>query len=84
MRITLTLDDDVLSAAKTLAAQRHETIGAVISDLVWQVLASPPVPILTRNGAPLLPRREDGGPMTLETVNLLRDELLPSEPGFQA
>jgi hypothetical protein len=84
MRITLRLDDDVLSAAKTLAAQRHETIGEVISRLARQALASPPAPVLTRNGIPLLPKREGGGPVTMETVDFLSDEWLPSDTEFQA
>jgi hypothetical protein len=75
MRTTLTLDDDVLSAAKALAAQRNETIGDVISDLVRQALAPSTPPAATRNGVPLLPRRPDGRPVTLEMVNALRDEL---------
>ena len=75
MRTTLTIDDDVLSAAKALAAQRNETIGDVISDLVRQALSPPTPGVSTRNGVPLLPRRQDGGPVTLETVNALRDEL---------
>jgi hypothetical protein len=75
MRTTLTIDDDVLSAAKALAAQRNETIGDVISDLVRQALTPPAPQVSTRNGVPLLPRRTKGGPVTLETVNTLRDDL---------
>ena len=33
MRITLTLDDDVLASARALAAQRGVPIGTIISDL---------------------------------------------------
>lgn len=75
MRTTLTIDDDVLSAAKALAAQRNETIGGVISDLARQALRPAKISASTRNGVPLLPRRSAGGPVTLETVNALRDEL---------
>jgi hypothetical protein len=75
MRTTLTLDDDVLSAAKALAEQRNETIGGVISDLVRQALTPASRQAATRNGVPLLPNCPDGGPVTLETVNALRDEL---------
>lgn len=75
MRTTLTLDDDVLLAAKALAAQRNETIGDVISSLVRQALTPSTPHVATRNGVPLLPRRPDGGPVTLEIVNTLRDEL---------
>ena len=75
MRTTLTLDDDVLSAAKALAAERNETIGDVISGLARQALSPPPPPAATRNGVPLLPVRADGGPVPLDIVNALRDEL---------
>lgn len=34
MRTTLSLDDDVLVAARELAAAEHRSLGAVISDLV--------------------------------------------------
>lgn len=34
MRTTLALDDDVLAAARDIAAARSESLGAVISDLV--------------------------------------------------
>src|ERR1700681_2868788 len=39
MRITLTLDDDVLAAARALAAQRGVPIGTVVSDLARRGLA---------------------------------------------
>ena len=38
MRTTLTLDADVLSAARDLAARQGNTIGQVISDLARQTL----------------------------------------------
>ena len=38
MRITLTIDDDVLNAARALAAREHETVGGVISALAHKAL----------------------------------------------
>jgi hypothetical protein len=38
MRTTLEIDDDVLQAAKELAAARHSTAGKVLSDLARQAL----------------------------------------------
>lgn len=75
MRTTLTLDDDVLAAARALAERREETLGAVVSALMRQALRPPEQVLETRNGIPLLPRRPDGVPVTLEMVNALRDEL---------
>jgi hypothetical protein len=79
MRTTLTLDDDVLAAAKVLARQRRQPIGSVISALVRQALAAPthqPVGPAQgqRNGLPLLPLQSGGAPVDLELVNQLRDE----------
>lgn len=75
MRTTLSIDDDVLAAAKHLAARERKSIGEVISALARQALTrgardSPQV----RNGLSLLPTRKGGTPVTLELVNQLRDE----------
>jgi hypothetical protein len=58
MRTTLDIDDDVLLAAKELAAIRRTTAGQVISDLARQALAGPPRQDKPeyRNGFRLLPR----------------------------
>jgi len=79
MRTTLTLDDDVLAAAKVLARQRRQPIGSVISALVRQALAAPTHQPAgpaqrQRNGLPLLPLQPGGAPVDLELVNQLRDE----------
>ena len=75
MRTTLTIDDDVLAAAKGLAEQRHQTIGEVISALTRQALRPATSPVATRNGITLLPVRGDGQLITDELVNQLQDEL---------
>lgn len=72
MRTTLAIDDDVLSAARTLADQQHRSVGAVISALARQALRRP-VRTGERNGVPLLTTRGDGL-VTLDLVNALRDE----------
>ena len=41
VRTTLEIDDDVLIAAKELAAHRHSTAGKVLSDLARQALHPP-------------------------------------------
>lgn len=79
MRTTLTLDDDVLAAARVLARQQRQPIGSVISALARQALASPShapaSPGQTqRNGLPLLPLQPGGAPVDLELVNQLRDD----------
>lgn len=74
MRTTLDIDDDVLEAAKDLAANRRTTAGKVLSDLARQALEPRRRPTV-RNGVPLLPRPPPGSPkLTLDLVNRLRDE----------
>jgi len=44
MRITLDIDDDVLTAAKSLARYRGCTLGEMISTLVRSAINAPPRP----------------------------------------
>jgi hypothetical protein len=74
MRTTLDIDDDVLQAAKEIAANRRTTAGRVLSDLARKAL-QPVEGEQIRNGVPLMPRRPKGSPpLTMEMVNRLRDE----------
>jgi hypothetical protein len=74
VRTTLDIDDDVLQAAKELAAARRSSAGKVLSELVRQALA-PNVARRIRNGVPLLPQRPAGASRpTMKLVNRLRDE----------
>ena len=74
MRTTLDIDDDILQAAKEIAANRGITAGRVLSELARKSL-EPRRASGVRNGVPLLPRRPGGRPRpTLEFVNRLRDE----------
>ena len=58
MRTTLTIDDDVLEAAKTLAAQRRVSVGSVISDLARRGLR--PLPSIRYDKAiPVFEIREE-------------------------
>ena len=75
MRTTLTIDDDVLAAAKGLAARQNKSIGEVISALARQALKPTNTRRQIRNGVPLLAVRPAAGPVTPELVNQLRDEL---------
>ncbi len=75
MRTTLTIDDDVLAAAKGLASLERKSIGAVISALARQALQPQPSSPPTRNGVPLLQTQTGTVPVTSEIVNKLRDEL---------
>ncbi len=75
MRTTLDLDDDVLQAAKELAASRGSTAGKMLSELARKGLEQPGRTARVRNGVPLLPRRAAGTPRpTMKLVNDLRDQ----------
>jgi hypothetical protein len=73
MRTTLDLELDVLQAAKEIGAARGISVGQVISELVRKALASPR-PAKVRNGVPLFSRKAGSPPLTMATVNRLRDE----------
>ena len=74
MRTTLAIDDDVLAAAKGLAARQKKTLGAVVSELARQSLRPVAASAQSRNGVPLIPVTANAGAVTMEVVNTLRDE----------
>ncbi len=74
MRTTLAIDDDVLAAAKGLAAQQRKTVGEVISDLARRSLSPPPSRGRFRNGIPLL-AVDNPVRVTSELVKQLQDDL---------
>src|SRR5262249_29872904 len=51
LRTTIAIDDDVLTAAKTIARQRNQTIGKVVSELARHSL-QPSATGAERNGVP--------------------------------
>jgi hypothetical protein len=75
MRTTLTIDDDVLAAARTLAGREGKSVGEVLSALARQGLMRSKPAARARNGVPLLAVRRPATPVTMELVNQLRDEL---------
>jgi hypothetical protein len=75
MRTTLSIDNDVLAAARVLAGEQGRSIGEVISELARKGLTPPGPAPEYRNGIRLMPVRPGAGRATLELVNRLRDEL---------
>lgn len=73
MRTTVDLEDDILMAVKEIARRQDVTMGKVLSDLARQALLHHPN-LTHRNGFPLFPVQSDGGVVSLELVNQLRDE----------
>lgn len=74
MRTTLDISDDVLAAVRSLANQRRQTMGEVLSSLARQAL-TPGRRVRVRNGVPLFEPKPGSGPVTMEMVNELRDEI---------
>jgi len=73
MRTTLDLDDDILQAAKELAAKQKRSTGAVLSELARKGFRlGSEVTGATRNGVEMLPAR--GEKMTLARIRQLMDE----------
>lgn len=72
MRITLSIDDDVLTAAKTIAERDNKTVGEILSALARKVLHASHGSGRSRNGVPLLPIRGRPKTVTLAVVNRLR------------
>ena len=74
MRTTLDIEDDVLQAAKELAAKEGTTAGKTLSQLARKGLHSPATgyQIRKRNGVPVFPAR--GDVITLDHVQKLMDE----------
>jgi hypothetical protein len=75
MRTTLAIDDDVLSAAKEMAAMENKSVGEVISSLARRGLAPAESEVKTRNGVPLLKVQKGSPRVTSELVHQLREEL---------
>ncbi|QNI31303.1 CopG family transcriptional regulator [Alloacidobacterium dinghuense] len=76
MRTTLSIDDDVLSAAKEMAAMEKKSVGEVISALARRALVPVASKAETRNGVPLLEVRKGATRVTSELVHQLREELM--------
>lgn len=73
MRTTLDLEDEVLQAAKEIAAARGVSAGQVVSELLRKAL-TPSRPSRVRNGVPLLGRKVGAPPLTMAIVNRQREE----------
>jgi hypothetical protein len=72
VRTTLDIEDDVLLAIREIARQQGLTMGEVVSDLARRALTRQPAGS-SRSEVPLIPVRPDGGVVTLELVNRLRE-----------
>jgi hypothetical protein len=74
MRTTLTIDDDVLDAAKAIADRKNRTVGEVLSQLARAALR-PSAAHGVRNGIPLLPPG-DGGKVVTPAIQACGDTVI--------
>ena len=76
MRTTLSIDDDVLHAARDLARRGGRSIGTVISELARKGLNGSPANVVPEGGGFCgfrpLPKR--GKPVTNELIDRLRED----------
>ena len=69
MRTTLSIDDDLLAAAKSLAQARSVSVGRVLSDLARRGLSTPAnTGKRAETGFPVFHVERDDPPITLEDV----------------
>lgn len=74
MRTTLTIDDDLLDAAKALANQEHVSIGEAVSRLMRNGLKGQVKTRPGKNAFPVFDIADDAGPITLEAVKQAEEE----------
>jgi hypothetical protein len=73
VRTTIDIDEDLLAAARSLSAQRGQTLGRVVSALLRKALR-PARRSGARNGVRVFEPVRGAAVPSLEVVNALRDE----------
>ena len=68
MRTTIDLDEDILRAAKDIAAEGEQSLGRVLSELARRGLEPRKRTLTMRDGIPTLPRRPGAKPVTSQMV----------------
>jgi hypothetical protein len=80
MRTTLNIDEDVLWAAREMAAVRGTSTGRALSELARQALSPSDGEPAARNGVPLLPKRPGERPVSMEVVRPHTPRSRPRRP----
>ena len=73
MRTTLSIDPEILSVARQIAAARSISIGQAISELARKGLEAQPKP-MSRRGFPVFAVAKNARPLTLEDILKAEDE----------
>ena len=74
MRTTVAIDDDVLEAARKLAAARNQSLGRTISELMRRGLSAGRQQAEPADRFPTFSVRDDSGPITIDDVKADEDE----------
>jgi hypothetical protein len=74
MRTTVNIEDEILAAARVLAAERQVSIGAVLSDLARKGLYQVAINPGRVEGFPVFNVSSASTPLTLERVKKLEDD----------
>ena len=74
MRTTLTIDDDLVEAARALANQERVSIGEAVSRLIRMGLRGPVKMRRGKSAFPVFKVSEDAKPITLEAVKRAEEE----------
>lgn len=74
MRTTVTIDDDLLEAAKALAAQKRVPLGKAISELMRKGIQFRGTSKERRSGFPVFKVSANARAITLETVKRAEEE----------
>lgn len=74
MRTTLVIDDDLLAVAKSLARDRSQSVGEVISELARRGLDATPRVGTSSTGFPVFNVRKGARPITSDDVKKIEDD----------
>jgi len=74
MRTTLNIDEDLLAAAKAMAAQQGVSIGKIVSELMRKGLTPAREPKLRPGYFPVFDIPEGARPITSETVTRAEED----------
>ena len=73
MRTTINLEEDVLRVVRSMARERGESLGSVVSALIRKALR-PPTGVAYSSDFPVFLVREDAPPITPEMVESAMEE----------
>jgi hypothetical protein len=75
MRTTLTIDDDILTVAKSLAKNKSVSVGKIISELARKGIQENDSRLSLKNGFPVFETSKQSKPITLEQIKKGEDDL---------